>query len=200
MTRIDVDPKLLDRALLETKISAPIYTAHIENIAGQPATLIITTRDGTTTLPIKTGTVAIAERSSATAPAIPASLGRSAKPNKVGPLSPPPADGGRPDQPPSAGKDTPLPSPPQVSRPDVRAGSGAKAGRSAREGSLAEPRSADDLTVISGVGQGYARRLHQVGIHTFEDLQTWVDDPNRNQAGIPGWCLDKIRTWLSTRT
>jgi len=195
MTRIDVDPKLLDRALLETKISAPIYTAHIENIAGQPATLIITTRDGTTTLPIKTGTVAT------TAPAGSAPLSpSSAKPNKVGPLSPPPADGGRPDQPPSAGKDTPLPSPPQVSRPDVRAGSGAKAGRSAREGSLAEPRSADDLTVISGVGQGYARRLHQVGIHTFEDLQTWVDDPNRNQAGIPGWCLDKIRTWLSTRT
>jgi len=184
MTRIDVDPKLLDRALLETKISAPIYTAHIENIAGQPATLIITTRDGTTTLPIKTGTVAT------TAPAGSAPLSpSSAKPNKVGPLSPPPADGGRPDQPPSAGKDTPLP-----------LGRGAKAGRSAREGSLAEPRSADDLTVISGVGQGYARRLHQVGIHTFEDLQTWVDDPNRNQAGIPGWCLDKIRTWLSTRT
>ena len=182
MTRIDVDPKLLDRALLETKISAPIYTAHIENIAGQPATLIITTRDGTTTLPIKTGTVAT------TAPAGSAPLSpSSAKPNKVGPLSPPPADGGRPDQPPSAGKDTPLQDP---SSPLPK---GRGAGGEVRS-------SPDDLTVISGVGQGYARRLHQVGIHTFEDLQTWVDDPNRNQAGIPGWCLDKIRTWLSTRT
>jgi len=173
MTRIDLDPKLLDRALLETDISAPIYRAYIED-----QTLFIHTHNGTTTLPIKTGTVATA----ATPSRPPA--GRSAKPNKVGPLSPPPPAGGRVAAPPAGGNSSPTPS------PDVPAGSGAKAGRSAREGGI------DDYTAIDGVGPKYAQDLHNAQLYTYQDLRNARDTLDDI---VPSNTADQIRAWLNQR-
>lgn len=49
MTRIDVDPAVLRKAISDLHISCPIYSAYIEDHQ-----LFITTRDGTNTLPVQT--------------------------------------------------------------------------------------------------------------------------------------------------
>ena len=38
---------------------------------------------------------------------------------------------------------------------------------------MAPPKNADDLTQIKGIGKGYEEKLNQLGIYTFEQIQTW---------------------------
>jgi len=67
----------------------------------------------------------------------------------------------------------------------------------AEEPPTAAPPEPDDYTVIDGVGRITAQKLHDLGLHTYEDLRTWVaaiDD----QDDIPAHTIAGIVAWLQT--
>jgi predicted flap endonuclease-1-like 5' DNA nuclease len=55
---------------------------------------------------------------------------------------------------------------------------------------------ADDLTVIRGIGPGMAQRLHQAGIYTFAQLAAITPDELRRALGNVGR-LAKVETWIT---
>ena len=57
----------------------------------------------------------------------------------------------------------------------------------------------DDLTIISGIGPTYARRLEAAGIHTFGQLAALTPEQLREVAGLSAWQGDPEEWLLQAR-
>lgn len=53
------------------------------------------------------------------------------------------------------------------------------------------------LEVINGIGTGYAKRLHEAGIHTFADLAQQTPEQLRTQIHVDKWVTDEeLHSWI----
>lgn len=59
-----------------------------------------------------------------------------------------------------------------------------------------EPRAADDLTAITGIGDATERTLNRMGVFTFAELLTMTNEtPHLLRDAIGGITADKVDTW-----